>query len=143
MLLVLFFTFSRTECPCPKNFTGPESWDDKKHWTVGDFVLARVGQAAWALHSRMKAYKQDPRIQRPEASHAADWLPFDSTQGGDRTGRDWVVIGDVDNDTFSISRWYMRYTQLVGRERSDAEPMFLARDRQRPYTYTCLIYNGA
>ena len=26
IMLIFLFTFSRTECPCPKNFSGEESW---------------------------------------------------------------------------------------------------------------------
>ena len=25
-VLVLLYTYSRSECPCPKAFTGPEAW---------------------------------------------------------------------------------------------------------------------
>ena len=34
---------------------------------------------------------------------------------------------------------YMRFVQLIGRERDGAEPMFLARDKVRAYTYRCLL----
>ena len=61
--LVLLFTFSRAECPCPKNFTGPQSWDPAKHWMWKDFKLAKTGRA-WVLWVRFKGFKQDPRIQR-------------------------------------------------------------------------------
>ena len=27
-LLIMFFTFSRSECPCPKSHSGRESFDD-------------------------------------------------------------------------------------------------------------------
>ena len=36
-LVILYFTFSRSECPCPKHFTGREGWDPAKHWMVRDF----------------------------------------------------------------------------------------------------------
>ena len=39
VLLVLFFTFSRTECPCPKTWNGLQDFDKKQHWTVRDFRL--------------------------------------------------------------------------------------------------------
>ena len=48
-------------------------------------------------------------------------------------------MGDVaDKPLFSIARWFMRFTQLLGRERDGDEPMFLSRDMVRPYTYPAL-----
>lgn len=132
--LVCLLTFSRTECPCPKNFTGEDSWDPKKHWEVADFSLRRTN-GHWVLWIRFKAIKQDPRVERPQARHADPNLPADLV-GGAETSKDWVPIGDVpDVPVFSIAKWYMRFVQLVGRERSAAEPMFLAADGVRPYTY--------
>ena len=122
LCLVLLYTFSRAECPCPKNFTGPQSWDPAKHWMWKDFKLAKTG-GAWVLWVRFKGFKQDPRIQRPEASHSTDALPFDGAPDDDY-GRDWVPIGDVSDPLFSISRWFMRHTQLLGRVRAPDEPMF-------------------
>ena len=135
--LVLVFTFSRAECPCPKNFTGPQSFDPAKHWMWKDFKLVKTS-GGWVLWVRFKGFKQDPRIQRPEASHSTDALPFDGAPE-DNYGRDWVPIGDVDDPLFSISRWFMRHTQLLGRVRQPDEPMFLARDTVRPYTYSALL----
>merc|ERR1712185_862977 len=40
--LVLYYTFSRSECPCPKTFTGRDAWDDSKHWMVRDIVIKCV-----------------------------------------------------------------------------------------------------
>jgi hypothetical protein len=31
LLVVMLFTFSRSECPCPKAFTGSNGWDVNKH----------------------------------------------------------------------------------------------------------------
>ena len=132
--LVCLLTFSRTECPCPKNFTGADSWDPKKHWEVSDFSLRRTN-GLWVLWVRFKAIKQDPRVERPQARHADPNLPADLV-GGPETSKDWVPLGDVpDMPAFSVAKWYMRFVQLVGRERSDSEPMFLAADGLRPYTY--------
>ena len=137
LLLVMLFTFSRSETPCPKNFTGPQGWDAAKHWMWKDFKLVRTAQG-WVLWVRFKGFKQDPRIQRPEASHTVAGVPFDPGLG-DAFGRDWVPIGDVDDPLFSVSRWFMRHAQLLGRKRIDSEPMFLARDRERSYTYTAAM----
>ena len=128
------FTFSRSECPCPRNFTGEHrSFDPAKHWQVRDLSLRRSGDA-WVLWVRFKAIKQDPRIERPEARHADPNLPADMHAGDREDSKDWVPIGDVPSeDVFSIAKWYMRYTQLMGRAREPDEPFFLAADGVRPF----------
>ena len=115
VVLVLYFTFSRTKCALPKHFSGPESFDPTQHWTCGDFKL-RLMDGVYVLWVRFKAYKQDPRIERPEAVHATEHLPFDPATEKHQS-RDWVPIGDVPgNKTFSIARWYQCFVQLFGRE---------------------------
>lgn len=70
-------------------------------------------------------------------------LPFEDKSTG--SGHDWVPIGDLpDVPEFSIARWYMAFVRSLGRQRQPSDPMFLARDRSRPYTYSCLradLYN--
>eukprot|EP00966_Prymnesium_polylepis_P002223 51233-Prymnesium_polylepis.1 len=34
---VLLYTFSRSECPCPKSYSGRDKFDPGVHWTVADF----------------------------------------------------------------------------------------------------------
>ena len=138
LLVVMFFTFSRSETPCPKSFAG---FNPKYHWQAKDFKLRKCfGSSAWVLWVRFKGYKQDPRIERPEASHAAAFLPEDLSDSQDKYGRDWVPIGDIPDDPrFSVSRWYMAYARLRGVVTDYDEPMFYARDRQRPYTYSCFM----
>ena len=135
--IVSFFLFNRTETPCPKNFTGPQSFDPDFHWQVNDFRLRKGPRDTWVLWVRMKGFKQDRRQERPSASHAPEFVPFDTRAEGE--SKDWVPVGDVPGDVFSVARAYMRFTQLIGREREGAEPMFLARDKVRAYTYRCLL----
>jgi hypothetical protein len=138
-MLTLYFTFSRTECPCPKAYTGPGCFEPESHWQARDFKLRGSAAAGWVLWVRFKGYKQDPRAQRTEASHAAEFLPFDPAIDGPRMSHDWVPIGDVPEvPDFSIARWYMQFIQLLGRTRDPEEPMFLSRDKVRPYTYSAL-----
>ena len=135
VLLTLLFTFSRTECPCPKTWEGQDCFDPSRHWQVGDFKLVKV-RGHWVLYVRFKAIKQDGRLERPTARGPHD-LPFDDDTTG--AGHDWVPLGDVPGDNaFSIAFWYMSFVQAVGRQRDGSEPMFLARDGVREYTYTCL-----
>ena len=50
-----------------------------------------------------------------------------------------MPIGDIAGDPlFSIARWYVQFVRLVGRSRAKDDPMFLCRDRQRPYLYGSL-----
>ena len=84
LLLTLLYSFSRSECPCPKSHQGVEAFDKNKHWTWADFVVTHYsdgkGGRLKAMDVRMKGYKQDPRMERPEARG----------EGGD-----WVTIGDL------------------------------------------------
>ena len=141
-MLTQLFTFSRTECPCPKSWTGLDSFDLDKHWAVGDFKLVRTRDGKWVLWVRFKAIKQDPRKERPSMGGPLE-LPFEDKSTG--SGHDWVPIGDLpDVPEFSIARWYMAFVRSLGRQRQPSDPMFLARDRSRPYTYSCLradLYN--
>ena len=129
---ILYLTFSRSECPCPKNFTGEESWDDNKHWMVRDIVIRQVGaRLQWALAVRFKAVKQDPRIERGQARG----------DGTDRRahlegGADWAYVGDAPGSILSVFMWYRRLMQFFSGPRDPTSPFFLARDMVRPYTYT-------
>lgn len=128
--LVLFYTFSRSECPCPKHFTGEESWDDNQHWMVRDLVF-RCITGIWVLAVRFKAIKQDPRIERPAARGDG------SDRGASRRGgSDWSYIGDVPGDTLSPFLWYRRLMGFYDGPREETAPFFMASDRTRPYTYT-------
>ena len=136
LILTLLFTFSRTECPCPKTWEGRDNFDPARHWTAADFRLVNVG-GKYVLWVRFKGIKQDPRVERPSAQHSVEWLPFEHEPDG--RGRDWVPIGDVEDPVFSISRWYQAFVRALGRSRRPDESMFLSRDQSRPYTYRCLL----
>ena len=129
-VLILYFTFSRSECPCPKHFTGSESWDLSKHWAVRDIVIKCVaGKNVLAV--RFKAVKQDPRVERPAARG----------DGSDRRaalegGSDWAFVGNVDEEPWSVFMWYRLFMSFFEGPRDPTDPFFLARDRRRPYTYT-------
>ena len=108
-ILFLFFTFSRSECPCPKNHSGGHTFDSAQHWTVDDVELVLHG-GRLCLRVRFKMVKQDPRMQRPEA----------------RGNADWVYIGDVPDSNFSILMWWRRLLSHWKGRRNGAEPLFLA-----------------
>ena len=135
-LLTLLFTFSRTECPCPKSWTGQGAFDAGQHWTVDDFRLVKSPDGVWVLWVRFKKIKQDPRKERPSIGGPQE-LPFEDDSSG--VGHDWVPIGDLPDDPlFSISAWYMAFVRAMGRKRPPNDPMFVAKDGKRSYTYTCL-----
>lgn len=135
LLLVLLFTFSRTECPCPKSWNGADKFDPTRHWQVRDFRLVWC-MGHWVLWVRFKSIKQDTRMERPSVRGAPN-LPFEDSDVG--VGHDWVPIGDIPDDPrFSIAKWYKAYVQAVGRARDREEPMFMSKDRRREYTYPCL-----
>ena len=121
-MLTLLFTFSRSECPCPKAFTGEQSFDPEQHWQVGDFSF-EIQEMVKCIAVRFKKVKQDPRVQRPQA------------RGADGRSGDWTYVGDIPDSIFSIVTWYQRLLRCWGRQRAKDEPMFLARDRVRAYTY--------
>ena len=54
LILVLYYSFSRTECPCPKSFAGRECYDKDVHWNVCDFDI-RIVAGVRALFVRFRA----------------------------------------------------------------------------------------
>ena len=94
LMLVLLFTFARTETPVAKAYSGKGIFDPNKQLMVED-----VRVVPGALHVRLKGIKQDPRMQRPEAAgnnamgsywrcaglhlfyFVVDWSPLCSSRG--------------------------------------------------------------
>ena len=132
-IVILFFTFSRSECPCPKHFTGESSWDPQQHWMVRDIAIQAVS-GAYALAVRFKAIKQDPRIERANARG-------DGTERGAsrKGGADWSYVGKVPGSIFCPFLWYRRFMSFFSAARCATDPFFLARDQRRPYTYTAAM----
>ena len=121
IILCLLYTFSRTECPCPKAFSGREVYDPEVHWNVCDFDVA-ITALVRVLRIRFRVIKQDQRVERPEA----------------RGDGDWAVVGDVPNSKWSPLLWYTRLQRFHGRRADPRGPMFLDPDRQRPLLYSKL-----
>ena len=132
--IVLYFTFSRSECPCPKSFSGKESFDVNKHWLVRDFVWVKVANGLFALKVRFKAIKQDPRIERPTARGDG------SEEGASKKGgADWSYVGDAPQSFLSPLKWWKLLVKFYGgRARGATDPMFMDMTQARPYTYTCM-----
>ena len=128
LLIVLFYTFSRSECPCPKTVNGRQNYDKEKHFRVEDFDVGVVPGTGGvrALWARFRGIKQDPRVQRPEAR---------SDRGDGRTG-DWSCLGEVSVDKWNPLFWYTKLTRAWGRRREPRDgPMFLDENQEHPLTY--------
>ena len=118
LLLMLLFTFARSETPCPKSYTGAGALDETKHLLVRDVkVKAQNGKSYIAI--RLKSIKQDPLIERAKAAG----------------GEDWIIVGDVADSPFSILAWIRILFSMHGGARDASSAFFLDRDRQRWLTY--------
>ena len=119
ILLTLSYTFSRTECPCPKTYDG---FDGSQHWRVRDFDACSICGIVCLL-VRFLAIKQDPRIERPAG----------------RGDGDWSVIGGIPGSKWCIMKWINLLNGMHGPRPDKDGPMFLNKDGQRPYTYGNLL----
>ena len=124
LMLILFFTFARSETPCPKAFSGAGAFDPTKHLQVCDVEVRWVdGRPCVAV--RLKSIKQDPRMERAEAAG----------------NEDWVLIGNVEG-LFSILTWISRFWNFFPADgllppRSPEDPFFSDDDSGgRPLTYS-------
>ena len=121
LMLILLFTFARSETPCPKSRAGAESFDELKHLMVEDVHPTSI-DGRRALGVRLKAIKQDPRLQRPEAL------------GG---FGDWIQIGALPDDPLcDVFVWLGRVCEFHGRPRPRTDPFFVcAAGSSQPLLY--------
>ena len=115
LLLMLLFSFARSETPCPKTADG---LDPLQHLLVKDVVPHASPEFYVAM--RLKRIKQDRRMERPEA------------QGNE----DWVKLGDTSDPLFSLRVWFARLFALHGGRRGEDSAFFVdPRRRGGPLTY--------
>jgi len=125
--VVLYFSFSRSECPCPKAYSGKNVFNRSKHWEVSDFKFCTDESGEVYLVVRFKMVKQDPRMRRLEAR---------GTHGRDPDSGDWVRIGNTRDPIFSVVEWYKRFISHFEGPRDNASPMFQDPVRRtRPLLY--------
>ena len=125
LMVMLFFTFSRSESPCPGAYTGPRGMDVNKHTQVQDVEVrshttqtSTIPYVAW----RLKSIKQDPRMERPEAAG----------------NQDWTHVGDADAP-FSIIMWlhlFWVHMPATADPRTPDSPFFRDHEGRRVLTYT-------
>jgi hypothetical protein len=114
LVLFLYFTFQRSELPCPKTYDG---MDPLKHLYVRHMEPYQGG-SRWAVGTT----KADPRAERL----SADAGP----------GREWIVVGVVDDELFDMRIWLsLFYGLLPPGPRGPDTPFFVARDQVRPLLY--------
>ena len=119
LMLILLFTFARSESPLAKSHTGAGRFDPWKNLQVQDVKVMTVNNAA-CVAVRLKAIKQDPRMQRPEA----------------RGEGDWIYIGDAPGD-FSILMWLRLYFSFfAGVQRDQLSSFFVGHDLSGELTYS-------
>ena len=111
LLLMMFYTFARSETPLSKNRSGRDCFDPKEDLTWGDVRLRRDQATGWeqVTEVRFKKTKTDQRVERPEA----------------RGGGDWVTIGQTDEEVWSLAYWYIKLLSFHGRPRRADEPFFV------------------
>ena len=129
-ILLLLYTFLRSESPCPKNYSGEDSFDSNKQLQVRD---VRV-EAHPRLHAlvRVKIIKQDQRLERPAAQ----------AEGGD-----WVEVGAISADPNAcflvwLRRLFaLRPTAPVGQTLATAHRHRPTRTHRRPIP-PCRLSSG-
>ena len=119
LMLILLFTFARSESPLAKSHTGAGKFNPFVNLQVCDVKVVTVAGAT-CVAVRLKAIKQDPRMQRPEA----------------RGEGDWVYVGDAPGD-FSVLLWLRLYFSFfAGVQRDRSAAFFVGHDRAGELTYS-------
>jgi hypothetical protein len=115
LVLFLYFTFQRSELPCPKSYDGI---DPLKHLLV-KHMEPHDGGTRWAVGTT----KADPRAERL------------SSDAG--PGREWIVVGEVDDELFDMRVWLSQFYSLLPQgPRLPDSPFFVSRDKKRPLLYS-------
>ena len=109
--LFLLYTFSRSEAPLCRSYSGEGGFDPLKHLQVQDVKVETVN-GRLAVGVRLKAIKQDPRMQRPAARGEGDWV--------------WIGAEDGPCNILEWLRCYFSF--FTGGARDPTGPFFVRRD---------------
>ena len=119
-VLLLYFTFQRSEFPCPKTYGG---LDAAKHCLVRH-MQPWEGGTRWAVGTT----KADPKAER--------------LSGDAGPGREWIVIGEVGDELFDMRGWLALFYQFFPKGPRDPDgPFFVAEDLVRPLIYDRAVRN--
>lgn len=126
LVLLLLFTFARSESPCPDTYEGDGSFDPLTHLQVRDVKVEAHGGRT-VLCVRLKAIKQDRRLERATAAG----------------NEDWVHVARAGVSEFDILEWLSKFWEFFGGVARDPEaPFFVANDMQRPLLYSAALRNA-
>ena len=118
LMLLLFFSFARSETPLSKTYEGAGAFDAAKQLQVKDVrVVPASGEVPAHVQMRIKGTKQDPRMERASAVG----------------NEDWVALGDTPSSPMGVLVWLQRLFALHGGVRDPDEPFFV-HDRSVPLT---------
>ena len=119
LIVILLFTFSRSETPLPDAVAGENGFDPEYHWQVHDLLViamqALTGASTALFRARSKKTKTDPLLRRPQARG----------DGSEPYSQDYQYIGDVPDTVFSIMKWYLRLQGFHRRARPPNDPFFV------------------
>ena len=122
LMLLLLYTFARSETPLPQSYTGEGAFDPLRHLQVRDVRV--VNEPSVHVKVRLKIIKQDQRMERSTSC---------ATEG------DWVVIGSTDDSSLNIVWWLREYYRLLGGPRPVDSPFF----EREPHSKKPLLYRHA
>ena len=114
MMLMMYYTMSRSESPLPKT---ANSFDSTKHIRRRDVRLLNSMYVEWGLGS----IKQDQRSKRSKR---------------DPDKRDWKPCGECDG-VLSMRNWFDAYEELSSW--SDEQQPFFYDDNGKPLTYSFML----
>jgi hypothetical protein len=113
LILLLLYTFSRSESPCAASYSGVGAFDPSKHLRVCD-LRGVVGQPFPHVRVRLKVIKQDQRMERSAAC------------GGEG---DWVYVGPVQDNNLNLLWWLQVLFSLHKGPRAPEGPFFVSVSR--------------
>lgn len=118
-VLFLYFTFQRSEFPCPKTYAGV---DPAKHLFV-KHVEPHEGGFRFAVGTT----KADPRAERL------------SSDAG--PGREWIVVGEVNDALWDLRVWLCLLFQFYPEGPRDPDSLFFRNttDKTRAYLYSAAL----
>ena len=122
LMLLLLFTFARSESPLAKTKVGKENFDVEKQLCLRDVRISRVEGVSTAQF-RLKGIKQDTLGQRAAVKGDGDWVTVAAT-----------------GDKFDIAMWLQLYFSFFEGACPGDKPLFVdAPDGAAPWIYNAAL----